>query len=278
MPILGRLVPTCFQSYDMQRWTKKLEKVEKINLSLYGMTSLVTLRGLPVDHAFLDACLHLWDPQTHVFRFGTHYKEMYLTYEEFAALLGNDSKRASVAAPTGIRFFRSFMRMLGLSMAAARESVVGDQVNLFGLIKVADMVLQMERRVEVWLRDHLRVVEPPRRRPYGPLQYQSKRVVEVPSPINWFQIAYLLGLDSITFYPSSRLLRKMEHVQGLPPARALFLDILIFPRVTVAVLGSWSRGAHLVEAGVLGGRSATYEAWWIAEHGDRKRERRANLT
>ncbi|KDP24883.1 hypothetical protein JCGZ_25164 [Jatropha curcas] len=103
-----------FISYGMQRWTKRLAKVEKINLSQYGMASLVTLIGLPIDRAFLDACLHLWDPQAHAFRFDTYYKEMCPTYEEFAALLGNDFERASMASPTGTRFFKSFMRMLGL--------------------------------------------------------------------------------------------------------------------------------------------------------------------
>ncbi|KDP31748.1 hypothetical protein JCGZ_14980 [Jatropha curcas] len=105
-----------FISYGMQRWTKRLEKVEKINLNQYGMTSLVTLRGLPIDRAFLDACVHLWDPQAHVFRFGTHYEEMCLMYEEFAIVLGNDSERAPMAAPIGTGFFKSFMRMLGLSV------------------------------------------------------------------------------------------------------------------------------------------------------------------
>ncbi|KDP43114.1 hypothetical protein JCGZ_27063 [Jatropha curcas] len=42
--------------------------------------------------------------------------------------------------------------------------------------------------------------------------------------------------------------------------------------------GSWSRGAHMIEAGVSGGRIAAYEAWWMAEHGECERERRATLT
>ncbi|KDP29001.1 hypothetical protein JCGZ_19545 [Jatropha curcas] len=67
-------------------------------------------------------------------------------------------------------------------------------------------------------------------------------------------------------------------LQGLPPAGALFRDILISFRVTVAILGSWSRGAHVVEVGASGGRTATYEAWWTTEHGDREKERKATLT
>ncbi|KDP20586.1 hypothetical protein JCGZ_04213 [Jatropha curcas] len=45
----------------------------------------------------------------------------------------------------------------------------------------------------------------------------------------------------------------------------------------MAILSSWPRGAYLVEAGVFRGRTATYEAWWMAKHGDRERENRATL-
>ncbi|KDP30459.1 hypothetical protein JCGZ_17129 [Jatropha curcas] len=74
----------------------------------------------------MDACLHLWDPQAHVFWFGMHYEEMCLTYEEFVALLRSDSERAPMAAPTKSRSFRTFMRMLDLLVEEARE----DQANL----------------------------------------------------------------------------------------------------------------------------------------------------
>ncbi|KDP24015.1 hypothetical protein JCGZ_27043 [Jatropha curcas] len=52
-----------------------------------------------------------------------------------------------------------------------------------------------------------------------------------------FQMAYLLGMDHITFYPGFQLMRQMGHTQGLPPAGALFEDTLISPRITVVVLG-----------------------------------------
>ncbi|KDP38788.1 hypothetical protein JCGZ_05124 [Jatropha curcas] len=124
-----------FIKHGMQLRTNKLEKVEKINLSWYYMASLVTLRGLLVDRAFMDACLHLWDSQAHVFQFGTHYEEMCQIYEEFVALFGSDSGRAPVAAPTWSGFSRNFMRMLGLSFEEAKELVVGDQSNLAMLIE-----------------------------------------------------------------------------------------------------------------------------------------------
>ncbi|KDP43409.1 hypothetical protein JCGZ_26533 [Jatropha curcas] len=241
--------------------------------------------------------------QAHVFRFGTHNEDMCLTTEEFTALLVSDCERTPVAAPTGAGFFRGFTRMLGLSVIKARELVADDRVNLTGLIvsilelaclcvlaKVLsekglnsklhlDVCLDLGSREGVWLRDLLRVLEPPRCRPYVPSQYRSRRVVvRLESEDEWFQMAYLFGMDSITYYPSSKLMRQMGHVQGLPPAGALFRKILISPRITMAILGSWLMGAQVVEVGDSRVRTATYEAWWMAEHGDRKRERRVTLT
>ncbi|KDP24053.1 hypothetical protein JCGZ_27031 [Jatropha curcas] len=101
----------------------------------FALTPPLKIMRLPVDRAFLDVCLHLWDPQAHVFQFGTHYEEMCLTYEEFAALLGSDSKSTPVAASIETRLFKSFMRMLGMSVAEASELVVDDLVDLARLIK-----------------------------------------------------------------------------------------------------------------------------------------------
>ncbi|KDP31525.1 hypothetical protein JCGZ_15411 [Jatropha curcas] len=55
------------------------------------------------------------------------------TYEEFAALLGSDSERASMVAPIRIGFFSSFMRVFGLSVIEARKLVVDDRVDLAGI-------------------------------------------------------------------------------------------------------------------------------------------------
>ncbi|KDP30673.1 hypothetical protein JCGZ_16229 [Jatropha curcas] len=92
-----------FISYVMHFWTKKLEKVEKINLSRYGMASSVTLRGLSIDRSFMDAC---------------------------QAFVG--STGSSLSDWSG--FFRT-LRMLGLSVEEARELIVDDQANLAMLIE-----------------------------------------------------------------------------------------------------------------------------------------------
>ncbi|KDP22874.1 hypothetical protein JCGZ_01989 [Jatropha curcas] len=90
-------------------------------------------------------------------------------------------------------------------------------------------------------------------------------------------MAYLLGMDHITFYPDSRLMRQVGHTQGLLPIGAIFEDTMISPQVIVAVLVSWFRGAHAVDTWIFKGRTAAHEAWWIAEHGDQEREHRATL-
>ncbi|KDP35880.1 hypothetical protein JCGZ_10450 [Jatropha curcas] len=54
---------------------------------------------------------------------------------EFEALLGNDSERSPVAAPTETGFFKCFMRMLVLFVVEARELVVDDRIDLARLIE-----------------------------------------------------------------------------------------------------------------------------------------------
>ncbi|KDP20406.1 hypothetical protein JCGZ_06041 [Jatropha curcas] len=67
-------------------------------------------------------------------------------------------------------------------------------------------------------------------------------------------------------WTASPILLQMGHVQGLSPVGALFQDTLISPRITVAILGDWSRGPHMVEAGASGGGIAAYQDWCVAEH------------
>ncbi|KDP23044.1 hypothetical protein JCGZ_00509 [Jatropha curcas] len=86
------------------------------------------------------------------------------------------------------------------------------------------------------------------------------------------------GMDQFTFYLDSRVMRQMCHVQGMPPARAIFEATLILSRVTIVVQGSWYRGAHVVEPGISRGRSEAFEAWWVSEHEDHERGRKATLT
>ncbi|KDP36064.1 hypothetical protein JCGZ_10316 [Jatropha curcas] len=60
----------------MHSWTRSLSKVEKINLGRYGLSPIITLRGVVVDWDFLRACIRLWDPEAYVFRFGTMMEEV----------------------------------------------------------------------------------------------------------------------------------------------------------------------------------------------------------
>ncbi|KDP21590.1 hypothetical protein JCGZ_03775 [Jatropha curcas] len=202
------------------------------------MASLVTLRGLPIDWAFLDTYLHLWDLQDHVFQFFMHNEKMCPTYKEFATLLGSDSKRAPVAGLTGTRLIERYLDMLdfvdlehqrfrtqALVFCLVSTCILTCSVG-WGDLRVVDLVLQLERRIGI---------------------------------VSMALAKIILSLD------------RAYRVDGIwvPPARALFQEILISPRITMVILGSWSRGAHVLEAGVSGGRIAAYEAWWMAEHGER---------
>ncbi|KDP47190.1 hypothetical protein JCGZ_19672 [Jatropha curcas] len=77
-------------NHSMHSWTKSLSKVEKINLGRYGLSPIITLRGVVVDWDFLWACIRLWDPEAHIFRFGGMMEEMCPLFEEFCAIIGCD--------------------------------------------------------------------------------------------------------------------------------------------------------------------------------------------
>ncbi|KDP39836.1 hypothetical protein JCGZ_04181 [Jatropha curcas] len=115
--------------------------------------------------------------------------------------------------------------MLGLFVVEARELVVDNQVELAGLLDTARL---------------------PR---LGPLETEQGAVIAsmaLAETIISLDRAYRVdGIWSASpillqhhIYVGPRLMRQMGHVQGLPSAGALFRDILISPKVTVAILGS----------------------------------------
>ncbi|KDP29819.1 hypothetical protein JCGZ_19158 [Jatropha curcas] len=217
----------------------------------------------------------------HVFRFGMHYEEMCPNYEEFATLLGIHSERALVVALTRSRFFRTFMRILGLSFDEARELVRDDQVNLAMLIEwyldpldFTDIEFQRFRtRALVFCLVSTCVLT-------SPVGRGGLRVVDLV-----LQMERGAGITGIALVETILSLDQGCRIDGIWFASLILLqlepffeDTLISPLVTMAILGSWSMGAHVVEAGVSRGRTADYEAWWIAKHGDQEREHRATLT
>ncbi|KDP32644.1 hypothetical protein JCGZ_14860 [Jatropha curcas] len=111
----------------MHSWTRSLSKVEKINLGRYGLSPVITLRGVIVDWDFLQACIRLWDSEAHVFRFGAMMEEMCPLFEEFCAIIGCDPNAPLVKHEVKIGYLRSFETLFQFSRPQARTMIVDDQ-------------------------------------------------------------------------------------------------------------------------------------------------------
>ncbi|KDP30096.1 hypothetical protein JCGZ_18596 [Jatropha curcas] len=110
----------------MHSWTRSLSKVEKINLGRYGLSPVITLRGVIVDWVFLRACIRLWDPEAHVFRFGAMMEEMCPLFEEFCAIIGCDPNAPLVKHEVKIGYVRSFENLFQFSRPQTRAMIVDD--------------------------------------------------------------------------------------------------------------------------------------------------------
>ncbi|KDP43161.1 hypothetical protein JCGZ_00094 [Jatropha curcas] len=111
----------------MHSWTRSLSKVEKINLGRYGLSPINTLRGVVDDWDFLRACIRLWDPEAHVFRFGAMMEEMCPLFEESYAIIGCDPNAPLVKHEVKIGYVRSFESLFQFSRPQAKAMIVGDQ-------------------------------------------------------------------------------------------------------------------------------------------------------
>ena len=61
-------------TYAMNLWTKNLKLIKRINLGLFGIGALISLRD------FLNARLWFWGIETHAFRFGVLAFRLILVY------------------------------------------------------------------------------------------------------------------------------------------------------------------------------------------------------
>ncbi|KDP24234.1 hypothetical protein JCGZ_26693 [Jatropha curcas] len=113
----------------MHSWTRSLSKVEKINLWRYGLSPVITIRGAVIDWDFLRACIRLWDPKAHVFRFGAMMEEMCPLFEEFCAIIGCDPNAPLVKHEIKIGYVRSFETLFQFSRPQARAMIVDDQID-----------------------------------------------------------------------------------------------------------------------------------------------------
>ncbi|KDP24837.1 hypothetical protein JCGZ_25291 [Jatropha curcas] len=206
----------------MHSWSRSLSKVEKINLGRYGLSPIVTLRGVVIDWDFFRACIKLWDPETHVFRFGAMMEEMCPLFEEFCAIIGCDPNAPLVkheAEDAGLGFlFIGWLLVLGICASAPWFGKWRIWVVLVALCwfrsldraalgfddwTVSPIILQKGSITQVWLKDHLQVVAAPTLLPYSPTQYRMRKIlITHPTTDAWTSWLIELGPDEILWFIS----------------------------------------------------------------------------
>ncbi|KDP37833.1 hypothetical protein JCGZ_06882 [Jatropha curcas] len=188
----------------MHSWTRSLCKVEKINLGRYDLSPIITLRGVLVDWDFLRACLRLWDPEAHVFRFGAMMEEMCPLFEEFCAIIGCDPN-----APLVKHEDPGFGDLCLCPMVREMEDM-----GCIGGIVLAETIRSLDRAtlgfddwtvspiiLQVWLKDHLQVVAAPTSLPYNPTQYRMRRIlITHPSTDAWISWLIELGPNEVLWF------------------------------------------------------------------------------
>ena len=368
-------------SHCMHLWIRDLKKVEKINMGRFGVSGMLTMRGVQVDWDFLHACLRFWDTETHVFRFGASLEELCPTFEEFSALLGSSPDAALASPAIRVGYFQSFQGLFGLSQQVADGFVFDGRVNLTGLIEeffdpqdfedfvwqkvrkkvlifclvsgclfledssgwgdirlvelihqmdsgktiagmvLAETLLSLDRAyrvrgrwsvspivLQIWLRDHLRIVGPPSRLPYRVELYRSRPIlVRHGSELGWaswllelgpeeflwfcpwygiksfitmsfgYRHVYLLGISMSTFYQATRVMRQMGCPQGIPPDGPVYPSGLITAEVRKAVVTSWARTFHSATPEGRSDVADGYRMWSAVSVWDMEKRRRVAL-
>ncbi|KDP22686.1 hypothetical protein JCGZ_02798 [Jatropha curcas] len=215
-------------NHSMHSWARSLSKVEKINLKRYGLSPIITLRGVVIDWNFLWACIRLWDPEAHVFRFGAMMEEMCPLFEEFCAIIGCDPNAPLVRHEVKVGYVRSFENLFQFSRPQARAMIVDDQkaillplidefsedMGCIGGIVLAETIRSLDRAalgfedwtvssiiLQVWLKDHLQVVAAPTLLPYNPVQYRMRKIlITYPSVDTWTSWLIELGPDEVLWF------------------------------------------------------------------------------
>ena len=77
--------------HDINKWICSFDFSTKTNFIAFKLEGIKALRNVKIKWDFLRATVKFWDPEDHVFRFNT--TELYLTIEEFSAILGYDPSK-----------------------------------------------------------------------------------------------------------------------------------------------------------------------------------------
>ena len=162
--------------------------------------------------------------------------------------------------------------------------------------------------LQIWLRDHLRIVGPPTRLPYSVELYRSRPIlIRRSSEIAWaswllelgsedflwycpwygirsfitmnsgYRHVYLLGVSMTTFYQATRVMRQMGCPQGIPRDGPTFPSSLITAETKKAVITSWARAFYSVRPEGRSDLEDGYRMWLATSVWSMEKRRRFEL-
>ena len=112
--------------HDINRWVRSFDFSTKTNFTAFKLERIKALRNVKID------VVKFWDPEDHVFQFNT--SELYLTIEEFFAILGYDPGKKFVAVSCDPRHKESMFNALDLLTSIIDSMIEGHMVNLRAII------------------------------------------------------------------------------------------------------------------------------------------------
>ena len=118
--------------YDINRWIRSFDFNTKTNFTAYKLEGIKALRNVKIKWDFLHATVKFWDLEDHVFWFNT--AELYLTIEEFSAILGYDPSKKSIAVSCDPKHKESLSNALDLPISITNGMIEGHMVNLHEII------------------------------------------------------------------------------------------------------------------------------------------------
>ena len=118
--------------HDINRWVCSFDFSTKSNFIGNKLEGIKALRNDKIKWDFLRATVKFWDPEDHVFWFKT--VELCTTIEEFAAILGYDPSKKSVAVSCDPRHREILFDGLRLPTSITSSMIEGHMVNLHAVL------------------------------------------------------------------------------------------------------------------------------------------------
>ena len=118
--------------HDINRWVGSFDFSTKTNFTAYKLEGIKTLRNFKIRWDFLRAAVKFWVLEDQVFQFKT--AELYLTIEEFFAILGYDPSRKSVAISYDLKHREFLSDAFGLPISIIGSMIEGHMLNLHAIV------------------------------------------------------------------------------------------------------------------------------------------------